>query len=135
MCLTGLIVRTRRRHLACPCRDQMIPFPEQIHAVHHILSPDLQIRILGFEPGGVDPQGIGPRDGHRITVLAAIIFSLAGSYDADGINRWFCRNRTQLGGRAPADILQGDWCIDSNGVRNVLGLAIALAGPGAPVIH
>ncbi|MEC5180544.1 hypothetical protein [Arthrobacter sp. CG_A4] len=63
---------------------------------------------------------------HTLTLIAA---DLAGSYNDFGIRRWFARPRAQLDGRAPAEIMKGDWDPDDADVRRVKQLAAALTSP------
>jgi uncharacterized protein (DUF2384 family) len=58
--------------------------------------------------------------------LARILATLAGSYNEFGARRWLERPRTALGGRAPAELLRGDWDPDDDGARQVRELAEAL---------
>ncbi|MGH3426868.1 MAG: hypothetical protein ACRDQZ_04770 [Mycobacteriales bacterium] len=62
----------------------------------------------------------------RLHHLARIVAALAGGYNDFGIRRWFMRRRPQLEGRAPTDVLAGDWDPDEDGPQRVLILAQAL---------
>jgi len=64
----------------------------------------------------------------RLHVLAQLVSDLAGSYNDFGIRRWFGRPRQALGGRAPNDILSGDWAPDDADVARVRALAESLLG-------
>ena len=59
----------------------------------------------------------------RLHFLALVIGDLAGSYNDVGIRRWFGRKRTALGGRAPAQLLTGDWDPEDAGPARVRELA------------
>lgn len=59
----------------------------------------------------------------RLHFLALVVGDLAGAYNDVGIRRWFHRKRTQLGGRAPADFLKGDWDPYDEGPARVRQLA------------
>ena len=59
----------------------------------------------------------------RLHFLALVIGDLAGSYNEVGIRRWFGRKRTALGGRAPAQVLTGDWDPEDAGPARVRELA------------
>ena len=65
------------------------------------------------------PDGIAA----RLHFLALVVGDLAGSYNDIGIRRWFHRKRTQLDGRAPADLLKGEWDPDAAGPARVRALA------------
>lgn len=60
--------------------------------------------------------------------LALVVGDLAGAYNDIGIRRWFDRKRTQLGGRAPAQLLRQGWRPDHAGPRRIRDLAHALTG-------
>jgi uncharacterized protein (DUF2384 family) len=64
----------------------------------------------------------------RAHLLAQIVSDLVGSYNERGIRRWFQRPRSQLGGRAPEDILSGRWDPDDPEVAEVAELAAERAG-------
>jgi uncharacterized protein (DUF2384 family) len=64
----------------------------------------------------------------RAHLLARMLSDLAGSYNERGIRRWFERPRSQLGGRAPQDILSGPWDPDEPEVIKVAALAAERAG-------
>ena len=63
---------------------------------------------------------------HRIHFLARVVAILEGSYNEFGVRRWFDRPRAKLDGRAPADLLTGDWDPDDRGPRRVRRLAETL---------
>jgi len=62
----------------------------------------------------------------RLHFLALVVGDLAGAYNALGIRRWFERPRTALGGRRPAELLDGDWRPEDEGAARVRALAAAL---------
>ena|SRR5437764_4655196 len=59
----------------------------------------------------------------RLHFLALLVGDLAGSYNDIGVRRWFQRQRTRLDGRAPADLLTGEWDPDDPGARRLRELA------------
>lgn len=63
----------------------------------------------------------------RLHFLALLVGDLAGSYNEIGIRRWFERRREPLGGRTPAEVLDGAWSPEDDGPRQVRNLARALA--------
>ena len=72
------------------------------------------------------------KESSRISILAGLVFALKGSYSDSGINQWFRRTRPDgLDGKAPVDVLNGDWNADTPYVQNVISLALYHAGPGA----
>jgi hypothetical protein len=62
----------------------------------------------------------------RLHLLAKVVGDLRGAYNDIGVRRWFERRRSQLGGRAPAQLLKGRWDPDGAGARRVRDLARAL---------
>ena len=64
----------------------------------------------------------------RLHFLALVVGDLAGSYNNIGIRRWFTRKRRLLDGRAPADVLKGEWDPDDPGPLRVRELARELVG-------
>jgi hypothetical protein len=67
----------------------------------------------------------------RAHFLATVVGELAGAYNDIGIRRWFERRRSQLDGRAPAEILAGEWDPDDSGPERVKELARALSASAA----
>lgn len=66
----------------------------------------------------------------RIHWLALVVSDLAGAYNDFGIRRWFGRERTQLGGRSPRQMLRATWDPADPEVERVRLLAASLAGVG-----
>jgi hypothetical protein len=67
----------------------------------------------------------------RIHWLALVLSDLAGAYNNFGIRRWFERERTQLDGRSPRQLLGAGWDPADPDVEKVRQLAAGLAGVGA----
>ena len=68
----------------------------------------------------------------RLHALAMIVGDLAGAYNDMGVRQWFRRKRVQLGGRAPSELLAGQWDPRDPGPVQVRELARALtAAPAA----
>ena len=67
----------------------------------------------------------------RIHWLALVLSDLAGAYNDVGARRWFERERTQLDGRSPRQVLGTEWDPASPDVERVRQLAASLAGVGA----
>jgi uncharacterized protein (DUF2384 family) len=65
----------------------------------------------------------------RLHALTLITADLAGSYNPFGIRRWFKRPRTQLDGRAPIEVLKGEWNPEDTDFQQVKSLAAALTAP------
>lgn len=66
----------------------------------------------------------------RIHWLAMVVSDLQGAYNAFGVRRWFERERVQLDGRSPREVLGIEWDPASEDVERVRQLAAALAGAG-----
>jgi uncharacterized protein (DUF2384 family) len=67
----------------------------------------------------------------RAHALAIVVSYLRGAYNVLGVRRWFERPRTQLDGKAPQDLLSGDWDPADPGPARVMALARALAASPA----
>ncbi len=67
----------------------------------------------------------------RLHFLATVVGDLAGAYNEIGIRRWFERRRTLLDGRAPAELLAGEWDPEGPGARRVRDLARSLGASAA----
>lgn len=67
----------------------------------------------------------------RLHWVAMVVSDLAGSYNQFGMQRWFERERSQLGGRSPRKTLGARWQPSDASARRVRALATSLAGAGA----
>lgn len=67
----------------------------------------------------------------RVHWLALVLSDLQGAYNEFGVRRWFDRERVQLDGRSPRQVLGAEWDPASPNVERVRQLAAALAGVGA----
>jgi hypothetical protein len=66
----------------------------------------------------------------RIHWLAMVVSDLQGAYNRFGVRRWFDRERVQLDGRSPRQVLGERWDPASPEAERVRRLAAALAGVG-----
>ena len=66
----------------------------------------------------------------RIHWLALVLSDLEGAYNRFGVRRWFDRERVQLEGRSPRQVLGAEWDPASPDVERVRQLAASLAGVG-----
>jgi hypothetical protein len=67
----------------------------------------------------------------RLHFLALLTGDLAGAYNDIGIRNWFQRKRALLDGKAPKDLLRGDWRPGDPGPERVRALARSLAAGSA----
>jgi hypothetical protein len=93
-----------------------------------VLDAEQLASLLAVSLSSLNRYQSGERDtpdsiAARLHFLALVIGDLAGSYNDVGIRRWFGRKRTALGGRAPAQILTGDWDPEDAGPARVRELA------------
>jgi len=106
--------------------------PDECRALSGILGQDLLGRLAGISISSLRRYEAGERAAPdevagRVHHLARIVSHLAGGYNEFGIRRWFARPRTQLGSRAPGDLLHGAaWHPDGKDAMAVLQLAEAL---------
>jgi len=114
------------------------PAPEyEWERLSGILGLDLLADLVGVSTISVrryrtaarsTPDGIAA----RLHFIAMIVGDLSGAYNDMGIRQWFHRKRVQLGGRAPSELLTGNWEPRDPGPGEVRDLARALtASPAA----
>ena len=89
---------------------------DQLASLLHVSSSSLK-RYQSGERTTPDPIAA------RLHFLALVVGDLAGSYNDIGVRRWFHRKRTLLDGRAPTQLLTGEWDPDDAGPRRVRELA------------
>jgi hypothetical protein len=89
-----------------------------------ILEQDYLDCLLGKTSGarGAKPEALN----ERLKFLSDVVGALASAYTDEGIRRWFKRQRSQLDGRAPEDLLVGDWEPNSPEPARVRTLAVSL---------
>jgi hypothetical protein len=114
------------------------PRPEgEWEPVRELLGDDLVARLVGgISISSLRRYAAGERRtpddvAWRLHLVARVLSSLVGSYNAYGMRRWFERPRVQLDGRSPVDVLSVAEHEDDEWVRRTLTLADALAGAGA----
>jgi len=71
---------------------------------------------------------IGQNQTERVEYLHEIVDCLKGAYNDIGINNWFQRKRTELGGKSPLEYLGTDWKPEDEKAKEVLELARYLIG-------
>ena len=71
---------------------------------------------------------IGEKPTERAHYLHDVVYFLQRGYNDEGINRWFKRKRTELGGKSPLEYLGTDWKPKDEKAKEVLELARYLIG-------
>lgn len=110
------------------------PMPgSEWRSMRELLKDELLERLVNVSRQSIQRYFRGEREtpqkvADRLHTVALIASDLAGSYNEFGIRRWFERPRAQLAGKAPAEVLKGDWNPDADGPRRVRALAAALSG-------
>ncbi len=104
--------------------------------LERVLGADLLADLIGISSSSLRRYAAGTRDtpddvAARLHFLALVVGDLSGSYNDFGVRRWFSRRRSQLGGQAPADLLQGAWDPQEEGPEQVRRLAATLLGAPA----
>lgn len=105
-------------------------------SVADVLGPELTARLVGVSGSSLRRYTTGERTtpdavAARLHFLALVIADLMGSYNPYGVRRWFERARRPLGGKAPAELLTGDWDPDEAAPRQIADLAGSLTSLGA----
>lgn len=104
--------------------------------LERVLGADLLAALTGISSSSLRRYAAGTREtpddvAARLHFLALVVGDLAGSYNDFGVRRWFSRRRSQLGGQAPADLLQDAWDPQDEEPEKVRALAAALLGAPA----
>jgi hypothetical protein len=82
--------------------------------LERVLGAELLAKLVGVSQDGSEA---------RLQWLALVIWHLSGSYNAEGIRRWFLRPRSHLRGQAPVDLLEGAWDPKDEGPQQIERLA------------
>jgi len=72
-----------------------------------------------------------PEVADRLHFIAMVVSDLAGAYNDLGVRAWFGRRRKLLDGRAPGELLTGDWHPEEEGPSRVRQLAESLTSAPA----
>ncbi|MFN3827141.1 MAG: hypothetical protein ACK4NR_05885 [Micavibrio sp.] len=97
--------------------------------VAYTLTEEYQRAMLGRSVQETDWVQASEQDKARLETVGMMIFALQGTYTEPArIERWFSKPRAQLDGKAPSDILKGEWDPQSADVVAVRKLAQYLCG-------
>lgn len=113
------------------------PAPEhEWDSLEDVFGIDRLAELLGTSTASVRRYHSGSRKtpdaiAARLHFLATLLGDLAGAYNEYGIRRWFERPRSALGGRAPDEVLTGEWDPHDAEVRELRDLARCLMGSPA----
>lgn|SRR6187455_1531965 len=82
--------------------------------MRQVLADDALADLTGISPASLRRYAKGERTtpqpvAERLHWIAMVTSDLAASYNEFGIRRWFERPRSQLNGRSPRQLLNGDW--------------------------
>ena len=99
--------------------------------MRQVLADDALADLTGISLASLRRYANGERKtpqrvAERLHWIAMVIADLAGSYNEFGIRRWFERPRSQLNGRSPRQLLNGDWTPDSTEALRIKELSAAL---------
>jgi len=113
------------------------PVPEfEWKRLAEVLGPELLARLLGISASSIRRYRSAARTtpddvAARLHFIALVVGDLGGAYNDLGIRQWFERKRAQLGGRAPAELMTGEWSVAAPGPARVRALAQALTASPA----
>ncbi len=116
---------------------EMSPLPQhEWPSLERILGTAALARLLDLSPVSVRRYRSRARQtpdavASRLHFIASLVGDLAGAYNEFGIRRWFERPRAALDGRAPAELLSGEWSPDDQAARMVRELARSLSASPA----
>ena len=71
-------------------------------------------------------RAVPPEVIDRLHFLSVLGVLLAGSFNDDGIRRWWERPRLDLDGRTPREMLHGEWSSTDEDAGRVLAMALTL---------
>ncbi|MBI4738292.1 hypothetical protein HY772_01805 [Candidatus Woesearchaeota archaeon] len=90
-----------------------------------ILQEELLIDLTGKSPADLRKDLL--EESKKIYFLYEIVNYLRGSYNDEGVRRWFQRERSQLEGKSPLRYLYSGWDPDDEEAKHVLELAKSLS--------
>jgi len=100
-------------------------------ALWQIMGEERLAHLLGLSASSVRRYATAARHtpspvAHRLHWLALVVAALSGGYNEYGVQRWFDRPRTVLGGRSPSDVLADGFDPDGEEAAAVRHLAEGL---------
>ena len=100
-------------------------------SMRQVLADDALADLTGISPASLRRYAKGERTtpqpvAERLHWIAMVTSDLAGSYNEFGIRRWFEWPRSQLNGRSPRQLLNGDWTPSSTEALRIKALSAAL---------
>jgi hypothetical protein len=101
-----------------------------------VLGEELLSGLLDVSPASLRRYSQGSRTtpelvAQRLHFLALLVADLSGAYNEYGIRRWFARQRQQLGGLSPYEVLARGFDADGKAAARVRELVDSLAAAGA----
>jgi len=101
-----------------------------------VLGLEMLARLVGVSESSARRYATGaratpPSVADRVHFLALVVGDLAGAYNELGVRAWFERRRKLLDGKAPAQLLEGDWQPEDDGAARVRDLAESLSASPA----
>ena len=106
------------------------PAPVELFGVDR-LAALLGISVASLRRYAADRRPTPDVVAARLHLVARIVAELRGAYSEVGVRRWFERSRSQLGGRSPDALLNGEWDPDGADAERVLALARSLSASPA----
>lgn len=94
-------------------------------ATRTALGDELLERLIGVPADAALTAG----DSERLTAVTSVCRLLSGTLNEAGVRRWWTKRRYQLGGMAPADLIDGgSWTPRMLAFREIVALAETDAG-------
>ena len=102
----------------------------KLHRLRNILGEGLLHSLTGYPPEGLKAAALHANDSlcERVVFLDRIAYFLSGSYNSEGIRRWFERPRSELNHQSPAEVLATNWTPSDPAATKLLQLALGLQG-------
>ena len=96
--------------------------------LNEILGEKILSGLLNRKPEALkkfleNPDKIPTSVEDKLNLINAIVRNLRGSYNYHDIRQWFSRERSQLNGKSPVDIMKKNWWPRDHRVLEVLALS------------